>query len=107
MGDPAQCAVGARPRGLRDAAVTHWLEYFDFEHQEFELEVSALSVEQFEGVLREAAPCVTYVPIDLDGQVGIVVDVPVEVYELVRLIIHLDQWLCAEYGGGLPHPRRA
>ena len=35
---------------------------------------------QFEDVLPEAAPCVAYTPVDLDGQVGIVVDVSLEVY---------------------------
>ena len=34
---------------------------------------------QFEGVLPEAAPCVAYAPVDLDGQVGILVDVSPEV----------------------------
>ena len=38
-------------------------------------EGSARSVVQFEGVLPEAAPCVAYAPVDLDGRVGIVVDV--------------------------------
>ena len=51
---------------------------------DFELEGSARSVVQFEAFLPEAAPCVVYVPIDLDGQVGIVVDIPHEVYDLVR-----------------------
>ena len=33
----------------------------------------------FEGALPEPAPCcVAYAPVDLDGQVGIVVDVPPE-----------------------------
>ena len=36
---------------------------------------------QFEGVLPEAAPCVAYAPVDPDGQVGMVVDVPPKVYE--------------------------
>ena len=31
---------------------------------------------QFEGVLPEAALCVTYAPVDLDGQIGIVVGLP-------------------------------
>ena len=33
------------------------------------------SVVQFKSVLPEAAPCDAYAPVDLDGQVGIVVDV--------------------------------
>ena len=57
---------------------------------EFELEESARSVVQFEGVLPEAAPCVAYAPVDLDRQVSVVVDVVAsELYELVRLVIHL------------------
>ena len=55
----------------------------------------------------EAAPCVAYAPVDLDGQVGIVVDVPPEVYNLVRMVVHLARCLYAEYGGGLRHPLRA
>ena len=50
----------------------------------------------------EAAPCVAYAPIGLDGQVGIVVDVPPEVYKLVRLVVRLASCLYAESGGGLP-----
>ena len=38
-------------------------------------------------MLPEAAPCVAYAPFGLDGQVGIVVDVPPEVYKLVRLAV--------------------
>ena len=49
----------------------------------------------------------THVPVNLDGQVGIVVDVSSEVYELVRLVVHLTGCLYAEYGGGLRHPFRA
>ena len=41
----------------------------------------------------EAAPCVAYAPIDLDGQVGVAIDVPLEVYELVRLVVHLADCL--------------
>ena len=73
----------------------------------FELKGSAQSIVQFKGVLPEAAPCVVYAPVDLDGQIDIVVDVPTEVYELVRLVVHLDRCLYAEYGGGLRHPLRA
>ena len=36
------------------------------------------------GVVPKVAPCVAYAPVDFDGQVGIVVDVPPEVYKLVR-----------------------
>ena len=33
---------------------------------------------------QEATPGVSYTPVDLDKQVGVVVDVPPEVYEIVR-----------------------
>ena len=57
---------------------------------DFELERSARSVVQFEGELPEAASCVAYAPVDLDGQFGIiVVDVPPEVYELIRLVVDM------------------
>ena len=61
------------------------------------------------GVLPEAAPYVAYAPIDLDGQVGTVVDVPPEVYELVRLVVHLARCVYAEYfvvGSGQGQSRR-
>ena len=74
----AQRVVVVRARAPRDAAVQHCLEE------------SARSVVQFEGVLPEAAPCVAYAPVDLDGQIGIVVDVPPEVYKLVRLNVAAD-----------------
>ena len=63
----------------------------------------ARSVVQFEGVLPEAAPCDAYAPIELDGQVGISVDVPLEVHELVRLVVHLSRCLYADCGNGLLH----
>ena len=85
----AQRVVVARARALRDAVVQHCLEYLGFYHPDFELEGSARLVVQFEGVLPEATPCVAHAPVDLDGQVGIVVDVPPEVYKLVRLVVHL------------------
>ena len=104
----AQRVAVARARAPRDAPVQHCLEYFGSEHPDFELEGSARSVVQLEGVLPAAAPCVAYAPIDLDGQVNIVVDVPPpEVYELVRLVVHLGRCLYAECGGGLRHPLRA
>ena len=64
----------------------------------FEFEGSARSVVQFEGVLPQAAPCVAYAPVDLDEQVGILVDVSPEVYNLVRLVAHLARCLYAECG---------
>ena len=103
----AQRVVVARARAPRDAAVQHCLGYLGSEHPYFELERSARSVVQFEGVLPEAAPCVAYAPVALEGPVGIVVDVPLEVYELVRLAVHLACCLYAKYGGGLRHALRA
>ena len=100
-----QRVVVARARAPRDAAVQHYLEYLGSEHPDFELEGSARSVVQFKGALPEAAPWIAYAPINLDGQVGIVVDVPHEVYELVRLAVHLAHCLYAEFGGGMePQP---
>ena len=103
----AQRVVVARARAPRDAAVRHCLEYLRSEHPDFELEGSARSVLRFEGILPEAAPCVAYPPIDLDGQVGIMVDVPSELYKLVRLVVLLARCLYAECSGGLRHPLRA
>ena len=67
MADSAQCVVVARARAPRDAAVQHCIEYLDSEHPDFELEGSARSAVQFEGLLKEAAPCLAYAPIGLDG----------------------------------------
>ena len=54
----AQRVVVARARAPRDAAVQHCLEYLGSEHPpDFELEGSARSVVQLEGVLPEATPC--------------------------------------------------
>ena len=69
----------ARAGAPRDAVVQHCLERLGSQHPDFDLEGSARSVVQFEGVLPEAAPCVAYALVDLDGQVGIVIDVPPEV----------------------------
>ena len=52
-------------------------------------------VVQYEGTRPEAAPGVAYAPVDLDGQVGVVVDVPLEVYEIVRLFVYLASCLDA------------
>ena len=103
----AQRVVVARARAPHDTAVQHCLEYLGSSHPDFEVEGSARSVVQFEGVLPEAAPCVAYAPVDLDGQVGIVVDGSPEVYKLVRLVVHLARCLYAECGAGLRHPLRA
>ena len=103
----AQRVVVARARDPRGAALQHCLEYLGSLHPDFELEGSARSVVLFERVLPEAAPGVAYTPVDLDGQVGVVVDVSPEVYKLVRLVVHLGRCLYAECGGGLRHPLRA
>ena len=87
-----------------DIAVQHCLEYFGFQYPDLELEGDARSVVQFEGILRGAAPGVAYAPVDLDGQVGVVVDVPPEVYENVHLFVYLVGSLDAECGGGIRHP---
>ena len=102
----AQRVVVARARAPRDAAVYHCLEYLSSEHPNFELEESAWSVVQFESVRPEAAQCVMYAPIEVDGQVRIVVDVLPELYKLVRLVVQLARCLYAESGGGLWHPLR-
>ena len=90
----AKRVVVARARALRDAAAQHYLEYLDSEHLDFELnEGSARSVAQIEGVRPEAASCVAYTPVDLCGQVGIVIGILPEVYELVYLVVHLVRCL--------------
>ena len=86
-----QHVVVARARAARDAAVQHCLVYLGSEHPELELEGSTRLVVQFEGILPEAAPCVVYAPIDLDGQVSIIFDIPPEVYELVHLVVYRTQ----------------
>ena len=76
-------------------------------HPDFELEEGAPSVLQFVDVRLKAAPYVAYSLIDLDGQVGVVVDAPPEVYKLTCLIVYLTGYPYADYGGGLGHPLRA
>ena len=105
--DSAQRVEVARSRAPHDAAVQHCLEYLGSEHLDIELEGSARLVVHIQGVLPEAAPCVAYASIDLNGQVGIRVDVPSEVYKLVRLVAHLAHGLYSECGDGLRHPLRA
>ena len=80
----AQRVVVARAWAPRDAVVKHCLKYLGSYHPNLELEESAGSAVQFEGALPEAAPCIAYAPVDLDGQVGIVVDVSPEAYRLGR-----------------------
>ena len=72
----AQRVIVARARAPRDAAVQHCLEYLGSSQPDFELEGSARSVVQFEAVLPESAACIVYALVDLDGQFGVVVDVP-------------------------------
>ena len=91
----AQRIVVARVRAPRDTAVQHCLEYFGFQH--LELEGGARSVVQFEGILPEAAPGIVYAPVDLDGLVGVVVDVSPEV-------LYLAGSLDSECSGGIRHP---
>ena len=96
----AQHVVVTRARAPRDAAVQHCLDYFDFQHPDLELEGGARLVVQFGGIRPETTPRVAYAPVDLDGQVGVVVDVPPEVYEIVRLLVYLAGSLDAESGSG-------
>ena len=91
----------------RDAVVQYCLEYLGTKDPDFELEGSTRSVVQLEGVLPEPALCVAYAPVDLDSQVGVVVDVPPEVCEFVRLVVLLADCLYAKYGVGLRHSLRA
>ena len=105
-----QRVVVARARAPRYAAVQHCLEYLDAEHPDFELEGSARSVVQFEGVLPEAAVhhalCMRR-STSMDRSALWLTSPPPEVYKLVRLVVHLARCLYAEYGGGLRHPLRA
>ena len=101
-----QRVVVPRARAPRNAAIQHCLQYFGFQHPHLELERGARSVVQFEGILPEAAPGVAYAPVDLDGQVGVVVDVPSEVYELVRLFVYLASTLNAAVVSSIPLVRK-
>ena len=104
----AQRVVMARARAPYDAAVQLCLEYIGPQHTYLELEGSARSVAQFESKRRICIrSCVAYALVDLDRQVGVVVDVPSEVYKLIRSIVHLVDSLYDEHGGGLRHPLRA
>ena len=68
--------IGTRAGVSRDTAVQHCLEYLSSCHPEFELEGGAPSVLLFVNGRLKAAPHVTYALVDLDGEVGVVVDVP-------------------------------
>ena len=99
--------IVARARAPCYAIVQYYLEYLGSQHPGFELERSARSVVQFEGVLPEAAPRVANFLVDLDKQVGIGVDIPPEVFILVHLVVDLASCLYSKYSGGLRHPLRA
>ena len=101
VGVLAQRVVVERVWAPHDAAAQYCLDYLASKHPDFELDGSARSVVQFEGVPWEATLCVAYAPVDLDGQVGVVVGVPPEVYEPIRLVVHLACCLYAECGGAL------
>ena len=73
----------------------------------FKLEGPARSFVQSESVLPKAASCVKCVPVDLDVQIGVIVDVSPEVHELVRMVVRLASGLYAAYDGGCRHPLRA
>ena len=66
------------------------------------LEGGARSVIRFEEVLPEAVPYVGYAPVDIDGPVGVLVDVSLKPCDLVRFVVHLAHRLYAEYE---QHPR--
>lgn len=83
MGSAPRVVVG-RARTLREAALKDFLEHFDFQRPDLELEGCARSDAQFKAVLPEAVPQLAYVPDNFDGQVGVMVDVPPEVSEVVH-----------------------
>ena len=76
-----------RARAQRDTAVQHCLDYFGFQPPDLELDGDARLVVQFEGIRPETTPRVAYAPVDLDRQVSVVIDVPPELYEIVRLLL--------------------
>ena len=82
-----QPVVVARARAPCDAAVQHCFVYLGSYHPEFEL-----------------ASYVTYAQVDLDGRVGNVVDISPEAYDLICLVVHLNDRLYAKNGCGLRHP---
>ena len=105
MGSAQRVVVARAPRG---AAIQHCLEYLGSSHLNFELEGSARSAVQFEGVLPEAAPmsCVCAGLSRRHGRVGIVVHVPPEVYKLVRLVVHLASTLNMAVDCRIPFVRK-
>ena len=56
----AQRVVVTRARASRDTAVQHCLDYFGFQPTDLEFERGARLVVQFEGILPEIAPRVSY-----------------------------------------------
>ena len=90
----AQRVVVARAWTPCNAAVQHCLQNFGFQHSDLELEGSART--EFERILSEAAPGVAYAPVYLFGLVGVVVDVPPKVHEIMCLFVHLAGCLDAE-----------
>ena len=101
-----QRVVVVSARAPRDVAVQHCLKDLGSEQPEFKLEESPRSVIQLEGVLPEAGSCVAFAPIDLDIQVGIVVDIRPEI-PTRSFGLHLARFLYAECGGELRHTLRA
>ena len=99
-----------------DAVVQHCPEYLESEDPPYsEVELSARSVVQFEGVPPETATCLAYAPVDLEGQVSVVVDAPPppshpKYAGSFVWVVSLTGYLYVEYGGGLRglrHPLRA
>lgn len=69
---------------LRDKTAQHCFGNSDVQDAKLDR-----SVAQIEDVRLEAAPGLMYVPIDCNAQVAGVVDIPMEVHELVRLLVYL------------------
>lgn len=59
----------------------------------FQRKGNARSVVHFDGVVPKATPCVAYAPIDVDEQVGIMVDGSLEAYKLENFVECLNVWL--------------
>ena len=76
----AQRIVLTRTRAPRDSRTTCCFDFLSSKHPDFELEGSARSVVKFEVVLPKAVSYVAYAPVDLDGQIGTMVNAPPEVY---------------------------
>lgn len=59
---------------------------FGFQHQELGFEGRTWPIVHSEGILPEAVPGVAYEPVDFDVQVGVVVDVPLDVHKIGCLL---------------------